>query len=136
VFRDFNFKLVVVEKLMYEDQVLTPPFRFADLVPGGDAWQYAYDRGLAYRIQPEARAYFEALEISPELLATVDELVLDGGLRVYQECAPVWDGEDDLFDITSLADLALVPRLRRVVNAEFLGPDLRAHLASHGIEAA
>jgi hypothetical protein len=135
VFRDFNFKLVVVEKLMYEDQVLTPAFRFADLVPG-DAWQYVYDRGLAYQVQPEARAYFEALEISPDLLATVDELVLDGGLQVYHECAPVWDGEDDLFDITSLADLALVPSLRRVVNSEFLGPDLRAQLASHGIEAA
>jgi hypothetical protein len=135
VFRDFNFKLVVIEKLMYGDQVLTPPFRFADLVPG-DAWQYVYDRGLAYQVQPEARAYFEALEISPDLLATVDELVLDGGLQVYHECAPVWDGEDDLFDITSLADLALVPSLRRVVNSEFLGPDLRAQLASHGIEAA
>ncbi|MEU0797969.1 hypothetical protein ABZ342_48555 [Amycolatopsis sp. NPDC005961] len=136
MFRDFNFKLVVVEKLMYDDQVLTPAFRFADLVPGGDAWQYAYDRGSAYQVQPEARAYFEALEISPGLLATVDELLLDGGLRVYQECAPVWDGEDDLFDITSLTDLALVPNLRRVVNSEFLGPRLRAELAPHGIEAA
>ncbi|GLY39755.1 hypothetical protein Amsp01_057780 [Amycolatopsis sp. NBRC 101858] len=136
MFRDFNFKLVVVEKLMYQDEVLTPAFRFADVVPGGDAWQYAYDRGLAYQVQPEARAYFEALEISPELLATVDELLLDGGLQVYQECAPVWDGEDDLFDITSLADLALVPGLRRVVNSEFLGPELRAELTSRGIEAA
>jgi uncharacterized protein DUF6892 len=135
VFHDFNFKLVVVEKLMYQDRTLTPAFRFADLIPGGDAWRYVHDRGLAYQVQPEARAYFEALEISPGLLATVDELILDGGLAVYQECAPIWDGEDDLFDITSLADLALVPRLRRVVNSEFLGP-LQDELASHGIEAA
>jgi hypothetical protein len=135
VFQDFNFKLVVVEKLMYDDAALTPAFRIADVLPAGDPWQYAYDRGLAYQVLPEARAYFSALEIGPDLLATVDELVLDGGLRVYQECAPVWDGEDDLFDIRSLADLPLLPNLRRVLGAEFLGPELQAELTARGIAA-
>ncbi|WP_290060717.1 DUF6892 domain-containing protein [Amycolatopsis solani] len=135
MFQDFNFKLVVVEKLMYDDEVLAPPFRIADVLPSDDPWQYAYDRGLAYQVLPEARAYFSALEIAPALLATVDELVMDGGLRVYQECAPVWDGEDALFDIGSLADLALLPNLRRVLGSEFLGRELQAELAARGIAA-
>ncbi|UOX92937.1 hypothetical protein MUY14_20795 [Amycolatopsis sp. FBCC-B4732] len=135
MFQDFTFKLVVVEKLMYGDRTLTPAFDIAEALPAADPWQYAYDRGLAYQVLPEARAYFTALEIAPDLLATVEELVLDGGLTVYQHCAPVWDGEDDLFDVGSLADLPLLPNLRRVLGSEFLSGSLQAELTSRGIEA-
>ncbi|MEU5882105.1 hypothetical protein [Spirillospora sp. NPDC047279] len=139
-FKDFNFKLVVVEQLMYIDETLTPQFRLADLLKGkegfgGDPWNYAHERGLSYQVMPEARAYFEALEIPGELLAGVEELCMDGGNQVYQECAPVWDGEDDLFDIGSLDDLALVPNLRRVLGSEFLGPELLEVLTARGIAA-
>ncbi|WP_420035798.1 DUF6892 domain-containing protein [Streptomyces sp. cg28] len=138
-FTDLNFKLVVVERLMYDDGTLTPVFGISDLLKerglGDDPWAYAYDHDLAFKVVPEAREYFEALEISDELLATVEELVMDGGLRVYQECAPVWDGEDDLFDIEVLDDLALLPNLRRVIGSEFLGPELRAGLAARGVVA-
>lgn len=135
MFKDFAFKLVVVEKLMYLDGTLTPRFRIAEALAVGDPWQHAYDRGLAYQVLPEARAYFEALEIPAGLLATVGELVMDGGLQVYQECAPVWDGEDELFDIASLDDLALLPNLRRVVGSEFLGPELQDVLRARGVAA-
>ncbi|MFE6889708.1 DUF6892 domain-containing protein [Streptomyces sp. NPDC057694] len=138
-FTDFNLKLVVVEQLMYTDGTLTPVFRIAELLKerglGDDPWTYAYDHDLAYKVVPEARAHFEALEISEELLASVRELVMDGGLRVYQECAPVWDGEDDLFDIGTLDDLALLPNLRRISGSEFLGPELRSALTARGIVA-
>ncbi|WP_428951968.1 DUF6892 domain-containing protein [Streptomyces sp. cg35] len=138
-FTDLNLKLVVIERLMYTDGTLAPPFRLADVLKerglGDDPWDYAYAHDLAYKVVPEARAYFEALEISDELLASVDELVMDGGLAVYQECAPVWDGEDDLFDIATLDDLALLPNLRRVIGSEFLGPELRAALGARGVTA-
>ncbi|MEU2978876.1 hypothetical protein ABZ678_18225 [Streptomyces hirsutus] len=103
-FKDFNFKLVVVEQLMYIDEKLTPQFSPAGVLKEkglGDApWEYAQEHDLAYKAVPEAREYFESLELSDELLAGVEELCMDGGDQVYQECAPVWDGEDDLFDIT------------------------------------
>ncbi|MFC5956144.1 DUF6892 domain-containing protein [Streptomyces pratens] len=127
-FKDFNFKLVVIEQLMYIDEKLTPRVSLADLLKekglGDDPWTYAREHDLAYKVVPEARAYFESLEIGDELLAGVEELCMDGGNQVYQECAPVWDGEDDLFDVTPLDDLALLPNLRRVLGSEFLGPDL------------
>lgn len=138
-FKDFNFKLVVVEQLMYIDETLTPQFHLADLLKdkgvGDDPWEYAQQHDLAYRIVPEARDYFESLEIGDELLAGVEELCMDGGNQVYQECAPVWDGEDDLFDIASLDDLALLPNLRRVLGSDFLGPELRSVLTARGIVA-
>ncbi|GAB3169040.1 hypothetical protein GCM10027162_07510 [Streptomyces incanus] len=59
----------------------------------------------------------------------------DGGNQVYQECAPVWDGEDDRFDITSLDDLSLVPSLRRVLGPEFPPPEPAGVLESRGITA-
>ncbi|MFG2454076.1 DUF6892 domain-containing protein [Streptomyces sp. NPDC048512] len=109
----FNLKLLVIEKLMYTDGTLTPRFRLADLLRarglGDGPWTYAYEQRPSPQMVPEARVHFESLEIDDELLATVDELVVDGGLRVYQECAPVRDGEDDLFDVVPSPDLDLLP---------------------------
>ncbi|WP_211273308.1 DUF6892 domain-containing protein [Streptomyces hirsutus] len=138
-FKDFNFKLVVVEQLMYIDEKLTPQFSPAGVLKekglGDVPWEYAQEHDLAYKAVPEAREYFESLELSDELLAGVEELCMDGGDQVYQECAPVWDGEDDLFDITPLDDLVLLPNLRRVLGSEFLGPDLAGVLESRDITA-
>nr|WSW67881.1 hypothetical protein OG461_17595 [Streptomyces sp. NBC_00995] len=123
-FRDFNFKLLVIEQLMYTDETLTPAFRIADCLKAkgiDDPQGYAYENDLAHTVLAEARAHFEALEIGEELLATVEELNLDGGLEVYQECSPVWDGEDDLYDIRSLDDLDLLPNLRLISGVDDCG---------------
>lgn len=135
-FTDFNFKLLVIEKLMYTDLTLTPQFNLARCLGVADPFGYAVERDLAYTVLDEARTYFEGLEISGELLATVDELMADAGNEVYHECAPLWDGEDDLFDVHSLDDLALLPNLKRVVGAEegvLAVPDRLAILAARGI---
>ncbi|MFF2013285.1 DUF6892 domain-containing protein [Streptomyces sp. NPDC058195] len=138
-FRDFNFKLLVIEKLMYEDRTLTPAFSINELLRArgiGDAQTYAFENDLAYTVLDESRAYFEALEISEELLATVDTLLVDGGHQVYYECSPVWDGEDELFDVSSLDDLDLLPNLRRISGAQDCGmgvPFTEEVLAARGI---
>lgn len=123
-FRDFNFKLLVVEELMYVQETLTPAFSIDEHLRENGVAESAYDHTVAigreYTMLDEARAYFEALEIEERLLATVEELNLDGGNQVYMECAPVWDGEDDLFDVHSLEDLRLLPNLKRVLGAEMV----------------
>ncbi|MFG2430004.1 DUF6892 domain-containing protein [Streptomyces sp. NPDC048590] len=138
-FKDFNFKLLVIEKLMYEDETLTPAFSIDERMRDrgiADTVTYVYDNDLAFSVLEESRTYFEQLEISDELLASVDELLLDGGHQVYYECSPVWDGEDDLFDVRSLDDLALLPNLRLIDNADMLTlPDAEDQLAARGIEA-
>ncbi|MFH8759986.1 DUF6892 domain-containing protein [Streptomyces atroolivaceus] len=95
-----------------------------------------YENGWEHTVLDEARAYFEALEISDELLATVDELVFDGGNQVFHECSPVRDGEDDLFDVRSLDDLPLLPNLKRVLGADDMVavPGEEEAFAARGIE--
>ena len=39
-------------------------------------------------------------------------LTIDGGAQVYLQIIPHWDGEDDAFDITSVDDAALLPKLK------------------------
>ncbi|MFE6666918.1 DUF6892 domain-containing protein [Streptomyces sp. NPDC057697] len=140
-FRDFNFKLLVIEKLMYEDKTLTPAFSIRACLRArgvNDAESYAFGNGLAHTVLDEARAHFEALEISEELLATVDSLLVDGGHRVYQECAPGWDGEDELFDVGSLDDLDLLPNLRQITGIHDCGlgiPFKAEILEARGISA-
>ncbi|RSM55151.1 hypothetical protein DMH03_33770 [Amycolatopsis sp. WAC 01376] len=116
MFRDFNFKLLVIDKLMYQDKLIQPRFQIADILHAkgatGDLWKYLREQDLLYTVLEEARQYFTDLEITPDQLAAVDELITDGGLDIYHQCSPFWDGEDDLFDVTSLDDLALLPNLR------------------------
>jgi hypothetical protein len=139
-FRDFNFKLTVIEKLMYTDKTLTPAFSIDALlrergIP--DAQSYVWDNDLASTVLEESRQYFEALEISDELLASVESLLIDGGHQIYYECSPVWDGEDDLYDIHSLDDLALLPNLKLIEDpgTNMLAvPNRLEILATRGIE--
>lgn len=139
VFRDFNFKLLVIEKLMYWDRTLTPVFSIEERMEARgitDLQSHVFDNDLAFTVLDESRTFFEELEISEELLASVDALVVDGGHQVYFECSPVWDGEDDLFDVHSLDDLALLPNLKRIIGADSSAlavPDKLERLAAQGV---
>jgi hypothetical protein len=138
-FRDCNFKLLVVEKLMYWDRTLLPEFGLLEFIRERgveDLHEYAAEHDLEYQVFDEAGAYFEALEMPAELLATVEELTFDGGHQVYMECAPVRDGEDDLFDVRSLADLDLLPNPKVFTGAralEHMLPGAKETLAARGI---
>lgn len=140
-FRDFNLKLIVIDKLMYVQQTLTPAFDIHERLQArgiDDAADYVFRNDLDEEVLDESRAYFEQLEISDELLATVEELCFDAGTTVFEHCAPVWGGEDDLFDIRSLDDLELLPNLRRVTAVDggvLRAPDKWAVLAARGIDA-
>ncbi|MGW2838568.1 DUF6892 domain-containing protein [Streptomyces sp. NPDC001493] len=141
-FTDFNFKLLVIDRLMYTDGTLTPRFDLAAYLvaqglakaDGDPARAYTEKKRLSHQVLPVARKYFDALEISDELLASVEDLILDGGLRVYYHCSPVWDGEDDLFDVRSLDDLPLLPNLKRIRGADdFWSSEMVEILHARGI---
>ncbi|MGW7194618.1 DUF6892 domain-containing protein [Streptomyces chryseus] len=140
-FRDFNFKLLVVEKLMYWDETLSPMFSLEQHMRERgveDLDAYVEENDLAYTVLAEPRAHFEELEIPSALLATVEELTFDGGHQVFMECAPVWDGEDDLFDVRCLDDLDLLPNLKLFTGGRALRhmiPDALEILAARGITA-
>lgn len=109
-FADPNLKLAVVQRLMYELEVLTPRFDLFDF-----ADQYGgkpIDTASTTVVRP-ALNWFKRLPIPAELGAQVDRLDMDGGDEVYLNIIPQWDGEDGTFDLTRVTadDLAQLPNL-------------------------
>lgn len=112
-FTDINFKLAVIQELMYNQELLQPAFdlhKFAD--------NYAERKidieAEGYDVIPEALAYFEQLPIPVEFLEAVEEIFQDGGDDIYLQIYPYWDGEDDVFNITQTDDLQFVPNLKSI----------------------
>ncbi len=111
-FKDFNFKLAVIDALMYEKGLLKPKF---------DVYE-AYKKTHKGRkldpvdnqLIPEAKKYFEELDIPTDLLKLVKELRQYIGSEAMDQVIPIWDGEGEEFTITSTADLKLVPNLKRI----------------------
>ena len=133
-FQDFNFKLAVIEVLMYELAVLTPAFSVYDFAASYTGRRIDIEED-GYDVIPEVRQYFEDLEISADLLSQVEEINQDGGDLIYHQFYPFWDGEDDQFTITSTADLALLPNLRRITLFYDEQEELAAQFRAKGIDA-
>lgn len=110
-FEHLNFKLAVIQQLMYELEVLTPRFDLFDF-----AAQYsgkAIDTESSTVIRP-ALNWFKRLPIPARLAPQLTTLTMDGGDDVYMNIIPQWDGEDDTFDLDHVneAELAQFPNLR------------------------
>jgi hypothetical protein len=69
---------------------------------------------LLYDIIPEVQQYYEQLEIPAETLSLIEQINQDGGDNIYLQICPFWDGEDDLSNIQSVEDAALLPNLKSV----------------------
>ncbi|WP_409490892.1 DUF6892 domain-containing protein [Amycolatopsis sp. cmx-11-12] len=129
-FTDPNFKLAVVQELMYNQ----------DLLPKFDLRQFAAEQGFTFdggsvEAVPEALAYFEALEVPVELADKIIEIEMDGGNEIYLEIAPNWDGEDGLFDVDEFADLRHFPNLKSMTLFYTGNEEALETLRARGIEA-
>ncbi|MFI9454227.1 DUF6892 domain-containing protein [Amycolatopsis sp. NPDC052450] len=129
-FTDRNFKLAVVQELMYNQ----------DLLPKFTLREYAAEQGFTYdggsvEAVPEALAYFEALEVPVELAEKITEIEMDGGNEIYLEIAPNWDGEDALFDVDEFADLRHFPHLKSMTLLYTGNEEALETLRARGIEA-
>ena len=115
VFKNLNFKLAVVQHLMYEKGLLEPKL---------DAHEFAneYSRrkididSEGYEPIPEILRWFEKLPVPARLAEYVTELEMDGGDEIYTQICPFWDGEDDSFSVDSIDEneLKQFPKLKRV----------------------
>lgn len=132
-FSDFNFKLAVIDELMYVQEVLKPMvevYEFANLYKGRsiDVDAEGYDP------IPELVAYFKALKIDKKWADSVTEIYQDGGNEIYRTICPFWDGEDDTFTIGSFADIDQFPNLKKMTLFQTEESVLDA-LKAKGIEA-
>lgn len=112
-FKDFNFKLAVIDQLMYQQQLLQPAFDVKAFV-GPEKWQKINRECHPSKAVTGVKKFFKDLEIPDELLAQVE--ILDQNYhKAYHQVTPFWDGEGDEFNITSVEDVKLLPNLKRVV---------------------
>lgn len=132
-FDNFNFKLVIIQELMYEQEVLVPKFdvyEYAKQVPVD--FEATYD-GVA----PEVKDYFEAFKIPKRLAKYVKKLYLDGGNDIYLQLMPYGDGEGDEFDISEISPREL-GQFKQLVEIDaqavnYFSPEATDYLRSQGI---
>jgi hypothetical protein len=132
-FIDLNFKLAVIEQLMYRQDLLLPKFDVKAFV-GPEKWLKIDREKHPSKAVPGVKKYFRDLDIPAELLAQVE--ILDQNYHTaYHQVTPFWDGEGDEFNITSTEDLKLVPNLKQVILLYDREQKMVAEFQAKGIEA-
>lgn len=113
-FKDLNFKLAVIQVLMYEKELIQPAFDIFEFAKRYTVRTIDVD-SEGYDIIPEALQYFEQLQIDERLAPEVDELSQDGGNDIYMNIIPFWSGSTEDFTIQSFEDVDQFPNLKTIV---------------------
>jgi hypothetical protein len=132
-FADFNFKLLIIEELMYNQELIKPKFDIYEFAELYKKRKIDID-SEGYKPIPEAVEYFKNVTIDSSLAGQITEVYQDGGNEFYMNILPFWDGEDDTFDIKSYEDIKHFPNLKK---AALLCGDTKIleELKSKGIDA-
>lgn len=111
-FDNINFKLTIIQVLMYDLRVLKPFFDIYDFAEEFN--ELEIDTESMEIIQP-ALDYMINLPIPKKYAEKVQEIDMDGGNEIYMNLIPQWDGEDDSFDLNeiSLKELQQFPNLKQ-----------------------
>ena len=100
VFDTFNFKLAVVNELMYNREVLKPYFDIYDYMAFKKAnWNLETDKNVRAAVN-----FFKELPVPARLADLVTEIKMDGSDDIYMQIAPEWDGRDSRFDFYKLTE--------------------------------
>lgn len=133
-FQDFNFKLSVIQQLMYDMDLLKPKLdmhEFVECFEGKKINLSDYD----YKLIPEIKEYLEKLPIPIDMLELVEEIYQDGGNEIYMNMIGFWDGEDEMFNIRSTEDLQFVPNLKSITLFYDEEEEMADKFAKKGINA-
>ena len=103
IFDTFNFKLAVINELMYELEILKPYFDIYEFMEFKKThWDLETGENVEVAVQ-----FFRDLPIPVTDADKVTTIYMDGGNEIYLNIAPLWDGEDDRFDIDNLTEREL-----------------------------
>ncbi len=101
-FDSFNFKLAILQILMYDLNVLEPQFDLYDFVESY-THRPIYLQEEGYDLIPEVVTYFEELLIDKDYAKLITEIDMDANHEIYEHIYPYWDRNDDTFNITNLS---------------------------------
>ena len=109
-FDNLNFKLAIIQVLMYDLKLLSPEF---DIYDFADRYKEEIDTDSDTVIEPVMN-FFENLQVPKRLAPYVETIYMDGGNDVYMNIIPQWDGEDGSFDLNeiTLTELQQFPNLK------------------------
>ncbi len=113
-FKDFGFKLSVIQELMYNKELLKPKFDLFEFVD----WYKERDIDLeeeGYEPIPEVTKYFKDLQIPKRLAKEITEIHQDGGNDIYQNLICFSQGWEDYWNIENVEDIKYFPNLKKVV---------------------
>ena len=113
-FDTLNFKLAIIQVLMYDLHLLKPEFDIYDFADHYEGEKIDTDSDII--IEP-AMNFFKEMEIPKNFAPYVEMLYMDGGNDVYMNITPQWDGEDDSFDLNeiTLEELQQFPNLKKAI---------------------
>lgn len=116
-FDNLNFKLAVLQYLIFDKKVFSPQYHFEDF----EEWCYAEelsDDELEERKEKyieEALLYFTYLKVPKHLAGYVTELQIAPGDDIYYIINPEWSGEDE-FQVNQISEreISQFPKLRSI----------------------
>ena len=111
-FDTLNFKLAIIQVLMYDLHLLKSEFDIYDFADHYEGEKIDMDSDII--IEP-AMNFFKEMEIPKNFAPYVEMLYMDGGNDVYMNIIPQWDGEDESFDLNeiTLEELQQFPNLKK-----------------------
>ncbi|MGE6832856.1 DUF6892 domain-containing protein [Priestia megaterium] len=115
MFKDFNFKLVVIEALLDKEPLFQK--ELSDLI---DKHTNEFEWYSGAGPIAEIRDYLEELTLEKSDLEKVESLCFDGGNEIYGILKPDWDGEDSLFDVRSVEGFQNLKNLKTVESVEYI----------------
>ncbi|ROS72197.1 hypothetical protein EDF24_3457 [Curtobacterium sp. PhB130] len=125
-FADFNAKLLVLDVLCYDLDVIEPY--------DGDSADET-DEDLDVEGQDDrAREYYDDLDLLPSHLSLVTEVTVDSTLEILQDVHPGWEGSDDRYDPQNWDDVIDLPALHTVYVATRLPAHVAEALAAKGVD--
>lgn len=135
-FKNLNFKLAIIQELMYVQEILKPKFDVYEFCKEYTRKEIIPDDYFDEMI-PEVKKWFKDLPIPASMADKITELYFDGGNEIYAQLIPQWDGEDNIYDIKSLSEeeLAQFPNLKKIDGtAIFISEKTKKILKNKGIE--
>ena len=132
-FDNLNFKLAIIQVLMYDLEVLKPAFDIFDF--SEEFSELDIDTESTELVEP-ALEYFKNLQISQKYASLVKEIDMDGGNEIFMNLIPQWDGEDSIFDLNevSLAELKQFPNLKQATIMSSNFEQVKETFAAAGVD--
>lgn len=123
IFKDFNFKLVVLNSLLDKETSFSERLEEA----------INLSNECEEDINMEVLEFFQDVRLTEKDLESVTELVFDAGEDIYFLIYPEWDGEDDIFDVKYLGGIEKLVNLKEVEYISLASDQLIKEIEERGI---